>query len=447
MLSTMCFQLEIIDKTILKVSTCLPSKSIVWLLVLFVSSEQSLRVSSSLTSTSLDWPSDDDFFQPNYYSPLHYTHKSARLRNQLSKLIISPKLTYSLSSPSLLLSDSHPTSDDGSYSSIHNASLEKILNKIDLVSRDCNPNNHHNNNNKSNGKQLQASLSSSSSSDSQIHNQFINLESSVIPLNAVKYRYNLSSSRVELLNAILTDYRPKDDNYRLLRNSFKQMIALDRDIVRARIVWLREDDLAGINERKELKTDYYYLCKKKGLCVESTERSVSINEPWLKLPTEGDQKGHLIKQLFDNRKLPISSEFPESCPKFSNWTIVYHDCESVMWLFSYTSLIIAQSSGSCLLKGFISVDVDINQIDINQCDSSDYYTSNGSYFNNQNVFHVTIPLYGTHKCHRPSSKVSLFNFFNQFYYKQKMKKFLFHPLFPFLFSFSLSIITLFIHFW
>lgn len=345
-----------------------------------------MRVSSSLTGSPLDWPSDNDFYQRRYYSSSYFSRKNPHLRSQIAISKSPQKLTDSSLTFPEASSESHSSgkiTDNSDVHDIRNTSLESVLNTVDLVSQDCQTR-----------KQSMRSPSAKSESN-LIRNHFISLKSSEIPPQAVRYRYNSTSSRVEFLNAIYTDY--KEDRDQLTRNSLKQMVELDSDVVRAKVIWLKEDS-TGFSSKNELKTAHYYVYPKKRSLQDFKEQTVSMDEPWLQFSAKSDLNG-LLERL-DDRELR-----GDKCPKFSNWTIVYYDCDSFMWLFSYTSLIIARSNGVCLLKGFISVDVDINKIDINQCDSSDSYRFNGDYYD-RNVFQVTIPLHGTHKCHQPSSKVS-----------------------------------------
>lgn len=322
-----------------------------------------------------------------------------------------------------------------------------------------------------------------------------------IPPQSLRLKYNQTAARVDLLNAILIDYKPNEDGYRFLKKSFHEMINLDKDIIHARIIWLSESNTTATNNNNPrsnnnsegrlngqfqesnfrplntentinyIKPVYYYTAKRKRTFFTlNINRTISPYEPWFDFEFKSASQERLFDHLLVQQYIPRSqlssflsldsptsvqqnptptannnmnqtgalvnpnnknsnkkehitnnnelnndnkntnnnensnkernnnnnnnnNKFNNKCPKFTSWTNAYYSCDYQIWLFSYTSLIIFESIDSCILRGIISVDIDIGKIDINQCDHASIET--------------TIPLLGTHKCHRPSSKVSL----------------------------------------
>ncbi|KAK9717653.1 Tc5 transposase DNA-binding domain [Popillia japonica] len=90
-----------------------------------------------------------------------------------------------------------------------------------------------------------------------------------------------------------------------------------------------------------------------------------------------------------------SPKFIESPPNVSYrgwWTYPYYSCSAHRWLISYSVPI--PPPGRHGMKGFLSLDVDVSKLEINQCEADIYYPSSSEI----SIFH------GSHKCHNRTSK-------------------------------------------
>ncbi|XP_068915920.1 probable G-protein coupled receptor CG31760 [Tenebrio molitor] len=86
-----------------------------------------------------------------------------------------------------------------------------------------------------------------------------------------------------------------------------------------------------------------------------------------------------------------SPKFMESLPNVSYkgwWTYPYYSCKSRRWLISYSVPIPGRGG----LKGFLSLDVDVSHLEVNQCEPA------APAANEISIFH------GTHKCHNTTSQ-------------------------------------------
>ncbi|KAK6628064.1 hypothetical protein RUM44_010546 [Polyplax serrata] len=76
------------------------------------------------------------------------------------------------------------------------------------------------------------------------------------------------------------------------------------------------------------------------------------------------------------------------------WTFPYYSCTARRWLISYS--VPVPPTGRHAAKGFLSVDVDVSGLQINQCDQQQKYTVNSE---------LEIEIFrGTHKCHNSTSE-------------------------------------------
>lgn len=206
-----------------------------------------------------------------------------------------------------------------------------------------------------------------------------------------------TANRVSLLASLLAQYQPSSDHYKMLRNALDQLVRMDKEFFRARIAWTKSEK----SSKDELMAEYFvHLERKRRLSTESYNKSLSLEEPWFKLPTSG-RKNQYLHQLIKDRSVHIStSSFSREELSFSEWTPVYFSCELRKWLISFTSFIVSDSEslpGSNLysLRGVISIDIDITETDFNQCDIP------------LDELDGPVSLIGTHKCDRESSLVSV----------------------------------------
>ena len=270
---------------------------------------------------------------------------------------------------------------------------EAFLDAIDDISRGsrCMPQYSSNNNNNNNQKDV-------TSGDAR--HVFLPKElDSVEEVASSQWKLNhiLTANRVALLASILSHYKPETDNFKMLRNSMDQLVRLDHNFFRVRMAWTRQPEDMKIR----LLADYFvYLERKRRLSTESYNRSFSLQEPWLQLPKDGKKNQYLHRLLREGAVHISTTTFSRDELNFAEWTPVYFSCELRKWLISYTALVVSdseQSPGSNLysLRGVISIDMDVSQTDFDQCEDT-LEDMSGS-----------VPIRGTHKCDRESSRVSI----------------------------------------
>jgi len=283
----------------------------------------------------------------------HHLLKQKNLQHSLPKLP-----SFKLSSNALSPSSQSPQSLDS------NTIKQNLLNYINLVSS-------------------KAKCSKSNMKEGQ---EYISLDSKDIPSFIVRNKFNMTYTSVNMLSSIFSNYNPLEDNFHFMRSAFQSFVNIDLNIHKARVVWL---DKKVINSEKTFTPNYYFsILQSKSTFVAHLNHTISLQEPWIKLI--GDNLN--IFELLKKGSMPVLNFLSKKCESIFDWSNAYFSCEDNAWLFSYTSLIILPSAHQCVIKGLISIDININQMDINQCDTL---------INRQ----WTIPLLGTHKCHRISSQV------------------------------------------
>ena len=211
-----------------------------------------------------------------------------------------------------------------------------------------------------------------------------------------KLNHLATANRVALLASILSQYKPETDSFKLLRSAIDQLVRLDHNFFRVRMAWTRQPE-----ERKaRILADYFvYLERKRRLSTESYNRSFALTEPWLQLPKEG-KKNQYLHRLLKEGSVHISlATYARDELNFAEWTPVYYSCELRKWLISYTALVVSDSEqipGSNLyrLRGVVSIDMDVSHTDFDQCDDAPEDLT------------TAVPMAGTHKCDRQTSRVS-----------------------------------------
>lgn len=219
-----------------------------------------------------------------------------------------------------------------------------------------------------------------------------------IPASQWKLRHFATANRVALLASILSHYKPETDSFKLLRSAMDQLVRLDHNFFRVRMAWTR--DPGQESKKVRLLADYFvYLERKRRLSTESYNRSFSLQEPWLQLPKEGKKNQYLHRLLREGSVHISLNTYSRDELNFAEWTPVYYSCELRKWLISYTALVVSDSEqipGSNLysLRGVVSIDMDISHNDFDQCDDT------------LEDLTEAVPMMGTHKCDRESSRVS-----------------------------------------
>lgn len=130
---------------------------------------------------------------------------------------------------------------------------------------------------------------------------------------------------------------------------------------------------------------------------------------------------------FDDESSSPTLRSPKFAPSPPNnyykgwWTYPYFSCAVSKWLVSYSIAI--PPSGRHGLRGFISVDIDVTSLRVNQCDATPYRFSSQQQLlrqrqptrrstaaaNNNDVDTINDlqAFHSSHKCHRASMVVSL----------------------------------------
>uniref|UniRef100_A0A336LQJ2 Phosphodiesterase n=1 Tax=Culicoides sonorensis TaxID=179676 RepID=A0A336LQJ2_CULSO len=118
-----------------------------------------------------------------------------------------------------------------------------------------------------------------------------------------------------------------------------------------------------------------------------------------------------------------SAKFAPSPPNMSFkgwWTYIYYSCSQKQWMLSYS--VVISPGGRHGTRGFLSIDIDVSDLKVNQCENeyrkNDYFSvsdtqssnslypqfSRNSYFKqNEDSFTIGV-FHNTHKCHKSSMK-------------------------------------------
>ncbi|CAH1399614.1 unnamed protein product [Nezara viridula] len=135
------------------------------------------------------------------------------------------------------------------------------------------------------------------------------------------------------------------------------------------------------------------------LAVNSTTNLVSSCSVWRRERggTEWREPGELLVGIEVPQSLPWyppTGIFQPSMPSAAGfWTFPYYSCQARSWVISYSVTVPTHKHGN---SGYVSVDVDITRLGINQCDPSEPHSSKD---NMLNVFR------GSHKCHNTTKCV------------------------------------------
>lgn len=108
-----------------------------------------------------------------------------------------------------------------------------------------------------------------------------------------------------------------------------------------------------------------------------------------------------------------SPKFAPSPPNISFkgwWTYPYYSCTQRKWILSYS--IAVPPAGRHSLRGFLSIDIDITRLKVNQCDYPTSVTSEAYEIlrfpksdAETDTAHEIEAFRGSHKCHRTTMKV------------------------------------------
>lgn len=311
-------------------------------------------------------------------------------------------------------SNSEPDKDGGSISfgsEMTTASplsdLEALLDVIDEVSRNLHCSSDYPINS------ALANVNGQASHQRNVDSHYVFLpkeliKSHQIPGLATQTKLQATSNRIDLLSSILPDYSPEGDHFKLLRNSIDELARLDDNVFRVRLAWIQESiassaSSSSADKGHRLQAQYLaFLEQKKRLFTESYNRTISLDSPWLQLSRTPatSKKVQIMERLLREGTVRVPAANSNYNPKdemtFAQWTPAYFSCELKMWLFSYTALLVSDGPDSTInLKGVVSVDVDVSRLDFNQCDREDGSEAIGT----------SIPLLGTHKCHKETSQV------------------------------------------
>lgn len=189
--------------------------------------------------------------------------------------------------------------------------------------------------------------------------------------------------KTELITRLLADYYPRTDPD-MLKAFAQETVLSDQFLYAARIVWVGNGSLWK---------PYYYVsahrdAHRRVLFSQSGNGSFR-EQPWLdknSVPPHGKVKGH---------RLP-----------HGKWTSTYFTCDAKKWLLSYTAFVTvsrgkwrrASRQVAESVVGIVSVDVDLTDLDVNQCDSRWTGDDGAHRLGRIDVF------LGSHKCHNRTSQ-------------------------------------------
>lgn len=211
-------------------------------------------------------------------------------------------------------------------------------------------------------------------------------------------QYETTWKGIEFLSRILSKYNPEIDNYKLMSNSINELIRMDANIYRLRIVWLNKklEELPIVSidgkSNKGINIRYFGIDSKNRKLIEEKDIYLVLDKPW-------------IPKKFINPLITGIIMRPSLSNPPTEWSDVYFNCDLRLWFISYSALILSNTEQNINndnnnerknVCGIISVDIDVSRTDIYQCDSpQDYDESDVS---------VVLTLSGTHKCHSETSQ-------------------------------------------
>ncbi|XP_022242201.1 probable G-protein coupled receptor CG31760, partial [Limulus polyphemus] len=226
------------------------------------------------------------------------------------------------------------------------------------------------------------------------------------PLEMPTILFDIVRQKVDLVAKILEGYYP-EKNEGVLKTFVKEILRSGDVVFATRIVWTGNGTI--------WKPLYYIQIKRASsssnsdVGTEVEERhnySLEENRPWL------DDESTTRPWLDDEPTTVQSvSETEDKVSEQSDhilgqWTEPYYTCNGRKWILSYTNLLYTTSKGgrskkvSERLIGALSVDIDVTNMDINQCDSPWKPNNSSITYWQMNAF------LGTHKCHNKTSEVS-----------------------------------------
>jgi len=197
----------------------------------------------------------------------------------------------------------------------------------------------------------------------------------------------------------------------MMSNSIDELIRMDTNIYRLRIVWTnrKSEESSTIPmpkldmnyeiiepKIKQINIRYFEIDSVKKKITDEMNKLLVLNRPWM--------PKSFIKPLITKQIIRTSLNDPPS-----EWSIVYFNCDLRLWFISYTALILSNddqntddnnNNSKKWVRGLISADIDVSRTDINQCDVPQDN-------DRQSDSNVVITLLGTHKCHTETSEVSL----------------------------------------
>ncbi|XP_067136225.1 probable G-protein coupled receptor CG31760 isoform X2 [Centruroides vittatus] len=192
--------------------------------------------------------------------------------------------------------------------------------------------------------------------------------------------------KTELIARLLADYYPRTDQ-EMLKAFAEETVLSDKFLYASRIMWVGNGSL--------WKPHYYVTANRAS--GSSHRRVVSSQlydtsfkeEPWLdknSVPPHGKVKGHRVQH--------------------GKWTSTYFTCDVKKWLLSYTAFVTISRSKwrrashqvAESVVGVVSVDVDVTNMDVNQCDRR-WNEDNG----HNRLGEIDIFL-GSHKCDNDTSQ-------------------------------------------
>ncbi|XP_045187687.2 probable G-protein coupled receptor 158 [Mercenaria mercenaria] len=105
----------------------------------------------------------------------------------------------------------------------------------------------------------------------------------------------------------------------------------------------------------------------------------------------------VINRENDHHLPEVEVSYPVAKLSDGHWTVPYFDCGGGnVWMVTYSSPIFGVQNGSVLFRGVATVDIELTQIDINQCDNNENERSSGL-----DVFR------GTHRCQSTTTCVPM----------------------------------------
>lgn len=203
----------------------------------------------------------------------------------------------------------------------------------------------------------------------------------VLSIDFPVHLFSSVSQKVDLVAKLLGDYFPRREE-RILKSFGEEILQSDESIFGTRVLWIKNGTL-------KIPGLYSAVWRPIRGNDKKLERAVMYEEPLSDMPwldEKADSNGQIQNTDLENGSYTTGQ-----------WTHPYFSCTFRKWIISYTALVYADQNINLPYKkeiaerlvGLLSADVDVSEIDINQCDSLTNSSQISAFLNTHKCDNVT----------------------------------------------------------